>query len=121
MEKNLISYLLPEELLEHFNIVSIQETGDASQAQGVLHILLEEKNILPYGYQQSLYESKGFYESSEIEDFPIRGRKVLLKLRRRRWRDKATKREEIQNDFSFIAEGCKITQELAIFLKGIGR
>ncbi len=63
MEKNLISYLLPEELLEHFNIVSIQETGDASQAQGVLHILLEEKNILPYGYQQSLYESKGFYES----------------------------------------------------------
>ena len=36
MKKDLLSYMLPEELLEHFNIVSVQETGDASQAQGVL-------------------------------------------------------------------------------------
>ncbi|MDR2835595.1 MAG: hypothetical protein LBV69_05270, partial [Bacteroidales bacterium] len=70
------------ELLLHFDIVSIKESGDASQAQGVLHILLEEKNILPSGYYATDYESKGFYESSEIQDFPIRGKKVLLKLRR---------------------------------------
>ncbi|MDR2834801.1 MAG: hypothetical protein LBV69_01180 [Bacteroidales bacterium] len=104
-------------MLLHFDIVSIKESGDASQAQGVLHILLEEKNILPSVYDATDYESKGFYESSEIQDFPIRGKKVLLKLRRRRWRDKATKRKEIRNDFSFILKGCKITQELAIFLK----
>ncbi|MDR2836188.1 MAG: hypothetical protein LBV69_08365, partial [Bacteroidales bacterium] len=53
--------------------------------QGVLHILLEEKNILPSGYDATDYESKGFYESSEIQDFPIRGKKVLLKLRSRCW------------------------------------
>ncbi len=81
-----------------------------------LMIYLDEKNILPPGYISSNYESKGFLPSSCVQDFPIRGQAVYLVIRRRRWRNKETKKE-IRNDYSFIAEGSKLTQELSDFLK----
>jgi hypothetical protein len=82
---------------------------------------LEEKNQLPSGYDSTLYESKGFYEDKTIQDFPIRGKAVYLVVRRRRWRLKSDPKSIIQNDYSFIAEGVKLTQEVADFLKGTGR
>ncbi|WP_422663669.1 ISAon1 family transposase N-terminal region protein, partial [Sphingobacterium sp. UBA6645] len=36
-------------------------------------------------YENSKLESKGFMPSTEISDFPIRGQKVTLHIRRRRW------------------------------------
>ena len=30
-------------------------------------------------------ESKGFYEPVVVQDFPIRGKKLFLHVRRRRW------------------------------------
>ncbi|MDR2834723.1 MAG: hypothetical protein LBV69_00785 [Bacteroidales bacterium] len=54
MENEIITYFLQSELLLHFDIVSIKESGDASQAQGVLHILLEEKNFLRISLNISL-------------------------------------------------------------------
>jgi hypothetical protein len=82
---------------------------------------LEEKNFLPPGYSNDCYESKGFSSSSRVQDFPIRGKAVYLIIKKRRWRDKATKKEIIQNDYSFIAEGSKLTSELSAFLKDTGR
>ena len=82
----------------------------------VFQVELEEINIIPKGYDSFLYESKGFYAEKTIQDFPIRGKAVYLKIKRRRWRHKQNKRE-IQNDYTFIAEGSKITKELSDFLK----
>lgn len=81
---------------------------------------MEEQNKLPTGYSTSEYESKGFSSQSMIQDFPIRGKAVYLLIKRRRWRHKETKKE-ITSDYSFIAEGSKITKELSDFLKGTGR
>ena len=72
------------------------------------------------GYNSSDYESKGFLSSKRVQDFPLRGKAVYLVVKRRRWRHKQTK-EEIQSDYSFIAEGSKLTQELSNFIKGTGR
>jgi len=58
-------------------------------------------------------------ESRLIQDFPLRGRAVYLRIRKRRWRHKDTG-EIIKRDFSFMADGSKFTQELSDFLKEAG-
>ena len=120
MERLFLKEILPSVLLEHFTIVTYQKLGNTSTRQMELLIYLDEKNILPEGYNTTDYESKGFLPSSCVQDFPIRGQAVYLVIRRRRWRDKETKKE-IRNDYSFIAEGSKLTQELSDFLKDTNR
>ena len=82
-------------------------------------IEFEEKNELPAGYSPAEYESKGFMESKLIQDFPLRGRAVYLRVKKRRWRNKATG-EVIKRNFSFMAAGSKFTQELSDFVKEAG-
>lgn len=79
-------------------------------------IEFEEKNELPKEYPPIDYESKGFMESKLIQDFPLRGKPVFLKIKKRRWRHKHTGKV-VKRDFSFIADGSKFTSELSDFLK----
>ena len=119
MDKDALKLFFPTELLEHFDIVLVHELGHVEAKEDFIEVVFEEKNVLPDGYSTSEYESKGFYDK-QIQDFPIRGKAVFLKVRRRIWRHKLTK-ETITNDFTFIADGAKFTAELAAFLKEIGR
>jgi len=121
MDLSLLSHFLPAELLLHFDIVSIKELGDIATKKDSLYIYLDEKNNLPNHYNTDQYESKGFYDRKLIQDFPIRGKAVYLGICRRRWRSKTDKSIEIKSDFSFIAEGSKLTVELSDFLKDTGR
>ena len=121
MDLALLNLILPQDLLLYFDIVNFQELGDVSVKKNCLHIYLEEKNQLPRGYSSSEYESKGFNNSTRVQDFPIRGKAVYLHIKTRRWRDKKTKSSQITNDYSFIAEGSKLTAELSDFLKATGR
>ena len=105
-----IKHFLPAGLLDIFDITSIEQLTDS------FSIHLEEKNNLPQGFNPSEYESKGFYKVKKIQDFPIRGKAVYLYIRRRRWRRKDTG-EVIHRDFTIVATGTKLTQELADFLK----
>ena len=117
MLEKLVSYFLPESLPEFFDITDFIEHEISDKKIGTIIIQLDEKNIVPSGFSSENYESKGFYSSVKIQDFPIRGKEVYLLIRRRRWRHKIDK-NEIKNDYSFIAEGSKITKELSDFLKG---
>lgn len=110
---------LPKDLLLHFTITDIQSLCEVKLKREIFHIYLEEKNELPKGYTKEDYESKGFYKAKIIQDFPIRGKAVYLVIKRRRWRKKDTKKE-IKSDYSFIAVGSKLTEELADFLKDTG-
>lgn len=107
---NFIKHFLPKGLLDIFDITS------AEQHPKFFSIHLDEKNIVPAQFKADEYESKGFYKAKMIQDFPIRGKAVYLYIKRRRWRKKDTG-EIIQNDFTIIATGTKLTQELADFLK----
>lgn len=121
MDFSIFSSFLPEGLLSHFDIVEFKELGDLQTKKDCFYIYLDEKNIVPIGYNFIEYESKGFYDRTLIQDFPIRGKAVYLGIRRRRWRNKYDKSIEIKSDYSFIAEGSKLTIELSAFLKGTGR
>lgn len=82
-------------------------------------IEFEEKNQVPDGYPWEEYESKGFMESKLIQDFPLRGRAVYLRIKKRRWRHEQTGKI-IKRSFSFMTDGSKFTRELSDFLKDAG-
>jgi hypothetical protein len=117
---NPLSIFLPDSLLNHFDLLNVTELGEVSSKKMIYHIELAEKNDLPKGYNRLNYESKGFYPEKTVQDFPIRGKAVYLVIKRRRWREKQS-RIEIKSDYSFIAEGSKLTIELSDFLKDTGR
>jgi hypothetical protein len=121
MDYSIFSSFLPDGLLTHFDIVDFKELGDLQTKKDCFYIYLDEKNILPKGYLPTEFESKGFCERAIVQDFPIRGKAVYLGIRRRRWRNKNDKSIEIKSDYSFIADGSKLTVELSDFLKDTGR
>ena len=121
MDFSIFSSFLPQGLLTHFDIVAFKELGDLQTKNDCFYIYLDEKNILPKDFKNAEFESKGFYERTIIQDFPIRGKAVYLGIRRRRWRNKFDKSIEVKSDYSFIAEGSKLTVELSAFLKDTGR
>lgn len=105
--------------MEYFLVTSFQTLCSLENRKEYWLIDFEEKNELPKGYSALEYESKGFMEGKLIQDFPIRGRAVFLRISKRRWRHKQTG-AIIKRDFSFIADGSKFTQELSDFLKDGG-
>jgi len=112
MQKDGYSYLLPSGMLDYFEVMKVEEQS------GEIRIYLEEKNNINTDSNPAKYESKGFYPNVLVNDFPVRGKRLLLDIRRRRWIDKETGKY-IDRDFRLIAEGTRITQEFAAFLKGL--
>ncbi len=121
MTEELAKYILPEGLLKFFTITEVKEIEDPQDQSVAIGIYIEEKNILPAGSKAVEYESKGFLPPKRIQDFPMRGKAVYLYIKRRRWRNKTNKNKVVSNDYSFIAKGVKLTQELSDFLKSTGR
>lgn len=106
--------------MDYFSIIDYQTLCDLSSKKEYWLIDFEEINSIPQGYNPLEYESKGFMESHLIQDFPLRGKAVYLRIKKRRWRHK-TSHAIIKRDFSFIADGSKLTKELSAFLKDSGR
>ena len=71
---------------------------------------------LPEKYAGQETERKGFYEPVVVQAFPLRGKKVFLNLRRRRWILKSSN-EYISRNWRMVAEGTRLTQDFASFLK----
>jgi len=116
MEKELLKLILPEGLLDHFDIEKIDK-GVEKDGKPFIRIHLLEKNQIPEGYNPDEFESKGFHRTKSLVDFPIRGHFVYLNIKRRRWRHKENHNLVISNDYSSLAEGTKMTAELSAFLK----
>lgn len=110
METNLLSLLLPKEIALHFDL------NNAKEEASKITFYLEEKNIIPPPLKAEDYESKGFFKEQMVQDFPIRGKEVYLKIKRRRWRHKVSK-EEVKREWNSVTKGSKLTVDLADFLK----
>ena len=112
MDQSGYKLLLPSMLLEYFTITKVEEN------QKEIVIYLEENNNLQKETPDIKIESKGFVPSVLVNDFPVRSRRLLLDIRRRRWINKETG-EYIHRDLSIVADGTRMTQDLANFLKGL--
>lgn len=114
MENLLLKYFLPAEFIEHFDLLKITEEGNA------LCFHLAEKNVLPEEHSDKPLDSKGFGPVTTIQDFPIRDKRVLLKVRCRKWRDKLTGKT-YSKSWDLTATGTNYTREFAAFLKELVR
>jgi hypothetical protein len=110
--ETLVRLLLPQGILDFFELTNVTQTDIG------LQLYLEEKNIVPLEYQDQKLESKGFLPEIMVQDFPIRGQKVNLHIKRRRWEIKDTG-ETITRDWKLVSKGARITTEFGNFLKGI--
>ncbi|UKB85759.1 transposase [Chryseobacterium sp. MEBOG06] len=104
---DLLKFLLPEFLVEHFNILKAD-------------IYFEEKSSIPEEFKERLLESKGFLPEIIVDDYPLRGKIVKLHVKRRRWTDKSSG-EILQRNWQVVAKGTRMTNEFAVFLKKISR
>ena len=112
--KELAEIMLPEGILESFEIKDLSKTPNSYK------VTLEEKNRspkLPSEYREREVISKGFKDIT-INDFPLRGRKVILLLRRRIWKIEGVKKL-FKNNLSLTMQGTKLEKEFAAFLKAI--
>ena len=110
----LLKLMLPEFLVEHFELNSVKNTEEN------LHLYFEEKAKPPQEFATLELISKGFLDEITIQDFPLRGKYVYLHVKRRRWTNKTTQ-EIIKRDWQLVAKGTRLTQEFAAFLKEINR
>ncbi len=110
------SLFLPQGLLLHFDITELVELCDLKTKKQFYTISIEEKNEI-IGVPNSFdFKSKGFSYLT-LQDFPIRGKAVYLKIGRRKWQHKSNPTIFHRNDFSYVAIGSGFTKELADFLK----
>ena len=116
----IISFFLPDGMTDWFEIVGMREEPNGGTAQAdvlyssVLHIYLDERDNR-IGDQLGL-KPNGFTEATVIKDYPIRNRKVLLHVRRRRYLD-ADGRNIILNQYPLTADGTKLSVEFGLFFK----
>ena len=116
----IISFFLPEGMIDWFEVVNIKEEVNTGTAQAdvlynsVLNIYLDERDNREE--ENMGLRPNGFTEPTVIRDYPIRNRKVLLHVRRRRYLD-ADNRNIILNNYPLTADGTKVSVEFGLFFK----
>ncbi|RYU90413.1 ISAon1 family transposase N-terminal region protein [Emticicia agri] len=112
--EELLKLLLPAIIIENFELTSNKTTEE------VMHLYLQEFNHIPKEFESQKLESKGFFDEITVQDFPIRGHKVFLHIKRRRWFSH-TLGKVVYRNWELVADGTRMTQEFAAFLKAINR
>ena len=110
--EDLLRLILPGEIFEFFDVIKV----DAYEKE--VHLFVDEKNVLPYGFNKGEYQSKGFYPEAIIQDYPLRDKAVFIHARRRKWQNVLTS-EILSNNFNLIEKGTRYSPGFASFLKGI--
>ncbi|MCP4015686.1 MAG: hypothetical protein GY735_06155, partial [Delftia sp.] len=109
--KSLLSFIAPSDVIDNFELVSIDETSD--------HLILqfeEFKNLVPKGLSDCDTKLNGFESKLELHTFPQKGKACYLHIYRRRWLDKETGKSH-SNNYNLYNQGMKATAELGALLK----
>ncbi|MDA3881786.1 MAG: hypothetical protein PF481_00715 [Bacteroidales bacterium] len=110
----LLHLILPEGILDYFEVTKVNSQKEE------IWIYLEELNNYKQPNSSDKLISKGFFPETLINDFPIRGKKVYLMVKRRRWLNMRTQMV-VTRDWELVAKGTRYTQEFAAFFKEISR
>ncbi|MDR0206707.1 MAG: hypothetical protein LBI45_05570 [Bacteroidales bacterium] len=110
---SILKFVFPVEIVENFDIIDIKEISAGKEEE--LHFYFEENNLPPTELQDKQLRPNGFYDASEIKDFPLRDKKAVLHIKRRRWIDNDGK--SYSRQWNFTAEGTKYSKEFAFFFK----
>lgn len=119
-EKNVLSLLLPEGILEWFEVTKIEEKINDKAKDDlerhlypkVLHVYLDE--ILSEAAEERGLRPNGYTEATTVNDYPVRNRKLMLHVRRRRYSDR-TGKNVLLNNYKASEDGTRLTVEYGIF------
>lgn len=111
-----LKMVLPEAICDYFELTGYKKDPERE----VMDLYLQEIITVPSEFSNARLTSKGFFDEVTIQDFPIRGHKVFLHIKRRRWLNEDTGKVVCRN-WEVIAKGTRITQDFAAFLKEISR
>lgn len=115
--EELVWAFLPEGLEEYFEIESFEKTDRR------FRIVLIEKNVVPEDLSEE-YRGKRVINSVlngfTMDDFPIRGRKGELSLKRRSWKFEGVEKM-LTRKIDLCIEGTHLEKEFADFLKELDR
>ena len=115
MEKDLLSFLVPEEWKSYFELTEI-----LNKEREVNLVLREKQALIPEELQGKKVVLNGFCNEVEIIDFPFRGKPMYFKFYRRRWKEKGCT-ESFSNNYEFHRPGMKTSHKFGDFLKGLNR
>lgn len=116
-ERELFWSFLPEGLAEYFDVESFEKDGQK------IRIVLVEKNILPAEMPPEYHGKRVIntvLNDMQMDDFPIRGRKCEIVLRRRWWKFEGVDRM-LMKSIDLFQPGMRFSKEFAAFLKELDR
>ena len=109
--------MLPEGLDVFFELDNYEKTSNR------FRLILKEKNIIPSDLPEK-YQGRKVIDTTLnniiIDDFPIRGRKGEILLKRRSWKFEGAN-EWFRQDIKLTKKGTKLEKEFADFLKELNR
>ncbi|MFH7019073.1 transposase [Flavobacterium sp. FlaQc-47] len=111
---DILKPLLPEIIIDYFQLTTYKKEGET------LHLYIKEIYSIPKEYRGYKLTSNEFFEEITVQDFPIRGHHVYLHITRGRWVNSYTCKV-VFKDWNLVADGTRVTQEFASFLKEINR
>lgn len=116
--QHFLSFFLPEGILDFFEPVWMEtQSLDSRESKkdilysSSLHIYLDERDNRPDDLQE--LRPNGFTEETVISDFPVRDRKAVLHVRRRRWLTPEGK-NVVLNVYPLAATGTRYCAELLV-------
>lgn len=107
-----LSVFLPENCLNYFDITDVQTTDEE------IEITLTEKNVIPKQNGDVKPVFKG-YKAITVSDFPIRGKRGVLRFKRRYWQTPG-EHTMLTSDIPLVFPGTKLERAFAHFLKERG-
>ncbi len=116
-EHELLWALLPEGLEAYFDMESFKKD------ERKFRIVLVERNVLPVEMPAEYHGKKVIntvLNDIQMDDFPIRGRKCEIVLRRRWWKFEGVPRM-LMRSIDIFQPGMRFSKEFALFLKELDR
>lgn len=111
LTKEVFELIFPQDIFEWFDLTGGKSDGTTTR------ITFVEKDIPPLTSENQSKKiiARKFHDIT-ISDFPLRGKKVLLTLRRRYWKIEGQK-EYLKRDIRLTFPGTQLEKKFAIFLK----
>lgn len=108
----LLGMFFPTGILDYFDLV------DHFFHETYFILFLDGKPEVPPDLFHLRLHSKGFFPEVEVQDFPIRGKAIYLRIKRRRW-EEPTSGQTYSRDWNLVAFGTRITAEFGAFSKAL--
>ena len=114
IQDEMYKLIVPVEILNYFEISEVMTRNEEVEIE-----LCEKTELIPKSLSGKEIVSNGFMNPLILQHFPVAGKRLYLKLIRRRWKVKGdlTGQTSCQNDYDFTADGTKATKTFGAFLK----